>query len=61
MSFCIANLEMSLANLLYHFDWKIPNDNRADDLDMTESFGLSAGRKHDLWLFQLLIIAHDKT
>jgi hypothetical protein len=52
---------MSLANLLYHFDWKIPNDNRADDLDMTESFGLSAGRKHDLWLFQLLIIAHDKT
>jgi hypothetical protein len=40
MSFGIANLEMSLANLLYHFDWKIPNGNKADDLDiMTESFG----------------------
>ncbi|PNX95942.1 cytochrome p450 [Trifolium pratense] len=50
MMFGIANLEISLANLLYHFDWKMPNGDKADELDMTESFGLTVRRKHDLWL-----------
>jgi cytochrome P450 len=50
MAFGIANLEISLANLLYHFDWKMLNGDKADQLEMTESFGLTVRRKHDLWL-----------
>ncbi|KAK2440985.1 hypothetical protein P8452_19946 [Trifolium repens] len=50
MAFGIANLEISLANLLYHFDWKMLNGDKADQLDMTESFGLTVRRKNDLWL-----------
>lgn len=46
----IASLEISLANLLFHFDWRMPNGNNADDLDMDESFGLAVRRKHDLRL-----------
>ena len=36
--------------MLFHFDWKKPNGNKADELDMIESFGLDVRRKHDLWL-----------
>ena len=50
MTFGIASLEISLANLLFHFDWKMPNGCKADELDMDESFGLAVTRKHDLWL-----------
>ncbi|AES70567.2 putative cytochrome P450 [Medicago truncatula] len=50
IAFGIANLEISLANLLFHFDWKMPNGCKADELDMDESFGLAVRRKHDLWL-----------
>ncbi|XP_027939382.1 cytochrome P450 71D10-like [Vigna unguiculata] len=49
----IVNVEFSLANLLFHFDWKLPQD-----LDMTESFGLTMKRKHDL---VLIPIAHHST
>ncbi|XP_058784023.1 cytochrome P450 71D10-like [Vicia villosa] len=50
ITFGIANLEISLANLLFHFDWNMPNGNKVDELDMNESFGLNVRRKHDLWL-----------
>ncbi|CAJ2639987.1 unnamed protein product [Trifolium pratense] len=50
ISFGIANLEISLANLLFHFNWNMPNGYKANELDMTESFGLTVRRKHDLWL-----------
>ncbi|CAK8565717.1 unnamed protein product [Lathyrus sativus] len=50
ITFGIANLEISLASLLFYFDWKIPNGAKADELDMNESFGLNVRRKHDLWL-----------
>ncbi|KAK7387154.1 hypothetical protein VNO78_27703 [Psophocarpus tetragonolobus] len=49
-TFGITNVELLLANLLFHFDWKMPNGNRPEELDMTESFGLSVRRKHDLYL-----------
>ncbi|KAK7316832.1 hypothetical protein RJT34_00581 [Clitoria ternatea] len=49
-TFGIANVEVLLANLLFHFDWKMPNGNKPEELDMTESFGLSVRRKHDLYL-----------
>ncbi|BAT80611.1 hypothetical protein LR48_Vigan07g013300 [Vigna angularis] len=50
----IVNVEFSLANLLFHFDWKLPQViNRPQDLDMTESFGLALKRKHDLVLIPI--------
>ncbi|XP_022944980.1 cytochrome P450 71B34-like [Cucurbita moschata] len=33
-------VELTLANLLYHFDWKLPNGMK-EDLDMEENYGLS--------------------
>ncbi|XP_045819515.1 cytochrome P450 71D8-like [Trifolium pratense] len=50
ISFGIANLEISSANLLFHFNWNMPNGYKAEELDMKESFGLTVRRKHDLWL-----------
>ncbi|XP_061343788.1 cytochrome P450 71D10-like [Gastrolobium bilobum] len=50
ITFGIANVELLLANLLFHFDWKMPNRDKPEELDMTESFGLTVRRKHDLYL-----------
>ncbi|KAK8527119.1 hypothetical protein V6N12_054344 [Hibiscus sabdariffa] len=48
--FALPSIELALVNLLYHFDWKLPDQMRFEDLDMTESFGISARRKDDLLL-----------
>ncbi|KAL5549563.1 hypothetical protein UlMin_004794 [Ulmus minor] len=53
MSFATAVVELTLAKLLYHFDWKFPGDTKEEDLDMTESFGLTVGRKTDLQLIPI--------
>ncbi|KAL5737401.1 hypothetical protein ACOSP7_030162 [Xanthoceras sorbifolium] len=53
ISFGIANVELSLAHLLYHFDWKLPNEMKNEDLDMTESFGATVRRKNDLYLIPI--------
>ncbi|XVF77854.1 hypothetical protein PTKIN_Ptkin14bG0080600 [Pterospermum kingtungense] len=50
MSFGSAIVELILANLLYHFDWKLPNGKKHEDLDMIEFFSASLRRKHDLYL-----------
>ena len=44
----MINVELSLATLLYHFDWKLPGEVRSTDLNMDESIGITARRKHDL-------------
>lgn len=46
----VANVELPLAQLLFHFDWKLPNGGKLEDLDMSEGFGLAVRRKHDLEL-----------
>ncbi|KAK3184529.1 hypothetical protein Dsin_031815 [Dipteronia sinensis] len=48
ISFATLNIELGLAQLLYHFDWKLPNGNKLEDLDMTENFGITARRKNNL-------------
>ena len=53
IQFAIPNIELPLAQLLYHFDWKLPNGMKAADLDMTEAFGLTVRRKHDLMLIPI--------
>ncbi|XP_021747105.1 cytochrome P450 71D10-like [Chenopodium quinoa] len=45
----IANVELPLAMLLYHFDWKLPlGDGNPENLDMDDSFGITMRRKNDL-------------
>ncbi|KAM3340748.1 hypothetical protein P3S68_028382 [Capsicum galapagoense] len=48
--FGLANVYLPLAQLLYHFDWKLPTGMEPRDLDMTESVGGTAPRKSDLYL-----------
>ncbi|CAN6709053.1 unnamed protein product [Malus baccata var. baccata] len=50
MSFGVTVIELALAELLYHFDWKLANGMNPDKLDMTESLGLTCKRKNDLYL-----------
>lgn len=50
ISFALANIELPLAKLLYHFDWKLPEGIDHENLDMTERFGLTVRRKEDLYL-----------
>ncbi|KAH0666018.1 hypothetical protein KY285_027224 [Solanum tuberosum] len=51
--FGLANVGLPLAQLLYHFDWKLPNGTNPNDLDMTETHGLSAARQKDLYLIAI--------
>ncbi|CAI9299075.1 germacrene A hydroxylase [Lactuca sativa] len=46
----LANVQLPLANILYHFNWKLPNGASHDQLDMTESFGATVQRKTELLL-----------
>ncbi|XP_014519375.1 cytochrome P450 71D11 isoform X2 [Vigna radiata var. radiata] len=49
-TFGLVNIEVALAFLLYHFDWKLPKGMKNEDLDLTEQFGATVRRKEDLYL-----------
>lgn len=50
IAFAMANIELPLAQLLYHFDWKLPKGMKNEDLDMTEDYGLTSRRKRHLFV-----------
>ncbi|CAI0407041.1 unnamed protein product [Linum tenue] len=50
IQFAMPIVELTLANLLFHFDWKLPCDMRPEDLDMTEHFDTAIRRKEKLCL-----------
>nr|KYP42199.1 Cytochrome P450 71D9 [Cajanus cajan] len=53
ITFGLTNVEFPLALLMYHFDWKLPNGKKNEDLDMTETFGVSVSLKDDLYLIPI--------
>lgn len=53
ITFATPNVELPLAQLLYHFDWKLPTKTKHEDLDMTENFGATVRRKNDLYLIPI--------
>ncbi|KAK8490517.1 hypothetical protein V6N11_055745 [Hibiscus sabdariffa] len=50
MLFALPNVELPLAQLLFHFDWKLPSGMKEQDFDMTELFGMTVRRKNELVL-----------
>ncbi|KAL5101207.1 hypothetical protein RYX36_005534 [Vicia faba] len=54
LAFALPSIELTIAQLLYNFNWKLPNDMKNEELDMTELFGITASRKHDLCLIPII-------
>ncbi|KAH6804907.1 hypothetical protein C2S51_029738 [Perilla frutescens var. frutescens] len=54
LNFGLANVELPLAKLLYHFDWKLPYQGTMAASDMTEHHGLTVSRKNPLLLVPTL-------
>jgi cytochrome P450 len=50
MQLSLLTMELALANLLWRFDWELPNGTKPEDVDMNESPSLSLKRREDLEL-----------
>lgn len=48
--FGTSTLEVALANLLYHFDWMLPDGLSPELMDMSEKYGMGVSKKLDLHL-----------
>ncbi|KAJ7960894.1 Cytochrome P450 [Quillaja saponaria] len=45
ITFGMANVEVPLAKLLYHFDWKLPNGMKPEEIEMKDRHGVTLKRK----------------
>ncbi|XP_030512356.2 desmethyl-deoxy-podophyllotoxin synthase-like [Rhodamnia argentea] len=54
IAFAMANIELLLALLLYHFDWALPDGQTPEELDMIEDFAATVRRKSDLYAIATL-------
>ncbi|KAL6909751.1 hypothetical protein ACP4OV_001410 [Aristida adscensionis] len=50
MFFGLANIELALANVVFYFDWSLPEGVSCNEMDMTEAPGITVRKKSDLWL-----------
>uniref|UniRef100_A0A0E0DCL1 Cytochrome P450 n=1 Tax=Oryza meridionalis TaxID=40149 RepID=A0A0E0DCL1_9ORYZ len=57
MNLGMADVELPLASLLYHFDWKLPDGMFPEDIDMQEAPGLFGGRRTSLILCPITRVA----
>ncbi|KAJ9128521.1 hypothetical protein P3X46_034919 [Hevea brasiliensis] len=53
ISMGLANVELPLAQLLYHFDWKLASGLKPEELDMTEANGLTIRKRENLYLIPI--------
>ncbi|EOA24060.1 hypothetical protein CARUB_v10017280mg [Capsella rubella] len=51
-------VEFGLANMLYQFDWKLPEGMVVEDIDMDESPGINTSKKNELVLVPLRRLNH---
>ncbi|KAJ1699415.1 hypothetical protein LUZ63_007927 [Rhynchospora breviuscula] len=56
--FATATAELSLANMIHHFDWELPSGIEREEFDMSESPGFSVHRKDELQLVVKKARAH---
>ncbi|KAL1212616.1 Cytochrome P450 71B13 [Cardamine amara subsp. amara] len=54
MGMGIALVHLTLINLLYRFDWKLPEGMEVEDVDLEESYGLACPKKVPLQLIPVL-------
>jgi len=54
IAFGLANMDLALASLLYHFDWALPDGVQPGELDMTEAPGITTRRLSRLLLVPTL-------
>ncbi|XP_027083662.1 tabersonine 16-hydroxylase 1-like [Coffea arabica] len=55
ISFSQAVIELALAQLLFHFDWKLLGEVKPEEFDMTENLGVTIRPRNDI---QLIPIAY---
>ncbi|KAK9036405.1 hypothetical protein V6N11_078408 [Hibiscus sabdariffa] len=59
LQFGVASIEYLIANLVYWFDWKLADGEIAENLDMSEEYGLAITRKTPLHVLPVLYSHKD--